>query len=360
MIRIGAVGYGDIAQRQHFPDLKALAGMAELVAIQGRDSAALQDCARRFDVPRWHTDGAAILDDPAIDAVLVLTPPDSHFNYAQRAIRAGKHVLVEKPLARCAAEAAELADEAQRQQALRPVTCFPLPHVETAEHELVRRLLAQGVIGEVTLVECHRGHRGPTHAGWFYDRARAGGGVLIDLGIYQLSAVAALFGPALRMTASCTRYFTERRLDDGSVVVPDVEDSAMLTLALASGVAVSMNASWNGCQSHRATRARVTVIGREGMMYFGLPDRAVRVHRPDDMYERLLAGAQAESFDGYACRRIATGSAQARRSTVGDFVARIQAGDTSTRMLAIQAHVLEIVERAYGSAAEGIVLTTRF
>jgi hypothetical protein len=57
------------------------------------------------------------------------------------------------------------------------------------------------------------------------------------------------------------------------------------------------------------------------MMYFGLPDRAVRVHRMDGAYEMLPAGAEEAPFDGYACRRIATVSMQAPRSIVGDFVA---------------------------------------
>ena len=73
-------------------------------------------------------------------------------------------------------------------------------------------LLARGAIGEPTAIECHRGHRGPTHASWFYDRALAGGGVLADLGIYHLTTVASLFGPA-RMDGALAAYkqATEKR-----------------------------------------------------------------------------------------------------------------------------------------------------
>ncbi len=357
-LRIAAIGCGDIAQRRHFPDLQALAGRAELVAIQGRDPKALEACAARFGVPRWHTDADAILGDPGIDAVLVLTPPDSHFDYAEQVIRAGKHLLVEKPLVRTVAQAAALLAALQHQQTLRPITCLPLPHVQTAEHSLVRRLLDMDAIGEVTGVECHRSHRGPTHAGWFYDRGRAGGGVLIDLGIYQLTAVAALFGPASSMTASCTRHFARRTLDDGAVVTPDVEDSALLALALANGIAVSVGASWNGCASHHATRARVVVFGRRGILYFGGADRAVHVYRPDGEYAPLPAGAPA-GFDGYACRRISPVDTGPPASIIGAFVEGIRAGDTSTRAMAIQAHVLEIVETAYASGGAAM-LATRF
>jgi predicted dehydrogenase len=360
VLRIAAIGYGDIAQRRHFPDLKALAGTVEFVAIHGRERARLEACAARFGIPRWHTDAEDILSDRSVDAVLVLTPPDSHLYYAQQVIHAGKHLMVEKPLVCTVAEAQALLRELERQQAVRPITCFPLPHVETAETQLVRRLLQQDAIGEVTSVECHRSHRGPTHADWFYDRARSGGGVLIDLGIYQLAVVAALFGPALSMSASCTRHFPVRTLDNGAVVKPDVEDSALLTLSLTNGIAVSINANWNSCWSHHETRARVVVIGRRGILHFGVPDRGVYLHRPDGNYGALSTVSSSVVFDGYASQRLAAEGSERRRSLVGDFVNRITAGDTSTRAVAIQAHVLEIVEKAYKGDTGTVELMSSF
>ena len=170
VLRMAAIGCGDIAQRRHFPDIAALAGTADLVAIAGRDRARVAACAARFGVKRWYTDPAAMLGDGGIDAVLVLTPPDSHAFYAEMAVRAGLHVLVEKPLVPSLAEAMRLAAAVREQARIRPVTFFALPHVATAEHRLVDRLVKAGAVGEVTSVECHRGHRGPTHADWFYRR----------------------------------------------------------------------------------------------------------------------------------------------------------------------------------------------
>jgi 1,5-anhydro-D-fructose reductase (1,5-anhydro-D-mannitol-forming) len=359
VLRIAAIGYGDIAQRKHFPDIAALAGSAELVAIAGRDPTRVADCARRFNVPAWYTDAAKMLSETAVDAVLVLTPPDSHADYAELAVRAGKHVLLEKPLVTTIDEARRISDAVRVQQQKMPITFFPLPNVGNAEHRLVAHLLQAGAVGQVTSVEIHRGHRGPTHAGWFYDRKLAGGGVLCDLGIYGLTSVATLFGPAATMTASCSRTFDTRTMDDGSVVTPDVEDSALVSLLLENRIAVSMNANWNGCLSHHHTRMRATVIGREGILNFGVADGAVYVFRPDGDYP--ANGAEAQ-FDGYACRRFAPDTPSVRSSIVGDFVARIAAGDTSIRSLAIQAHVLEIIAKAYQSAESGsaIPIVERF
>src|ERR1700722_13752380 len=116
VLRIAAIGYGDIAQRRHFPDIAALGVTAELVAIAGRDPTRVADCARRFNVPAWYTDAAKMLSETAVDAVLVLTPPDSHADYAELAVRAGKHVLLEKPLVTTIDEARRISDAVRVQQ----------------------------------------------------------------------------------------------------------------------------------------------------------------------------------------------------------------------------------------------------
>lgn len=362
MIRVAAIGHGDIARRQHFADLQALGDRARLVAIAGRDRVGLERTARQFDVPHWYADPDELLARADVDAVMVLTPPDSHGGFAARAITAGKHVLVEKPLVLTFAEASDLLATLETQQRIAPTTFLPLPDVETPEHTMVARLLGEGVIGEVTSVECHLGHSGPTHAGWFYDKAVAGGGVLFDLGIYGVSAVVSLLGPARAVTAMCSRRFPVRRLDDGTTVEPDVEDSALVNLRLANDVAVTINANWNGYLNHHATRSRVTIIGREGSLQFGVADGGIYVHRADDDYRRLSVPSRDVHFDGYPSRRIDAPTRDTTANAVETFVGMIERGETSVRPLEMQVHVLEIILEAYrvGTPHESRTLTTRF
>ena len=362
MIRIAAIGHGDIAQRQHFPDLAQLGDRARLQAIVGRDEARLERTARRFGVPSWSVDCDAVLARDDIDAVMVLTPPDRHADFASRAIAAGKHVLVEKPLVMSFADATALLAALEVRHTSAPTTLLPLPDVETPEHRLVGRLLADGVVGEPTSVECHLGHAGPTHADWFYRRAIAGGGVLLDLGIYAISAVVALMGPARAVTAMCSRHFDVRALDDGTSVEPDVEDSALVNLRLAGGPGVAINANWNGYVSHHATRSRVTIIGREGSMHFGVADGGVYVHRADGDYRRLATPSADATFDGYPCRRIEPPGDAGATNAVANFVGMIERGETSVRPLRIQVHVMEILFEAYrvGRDHESRTLTTWF
>ena len=362
MIRIAAVGHGDIAQRLHFPDLKGLGERAQLVAIAGIDESILKPTAHEFGVPSWYTDADEMLAREDVDAVLVLTPPSSHGLFAKKAIEAGKHVLVEKPLVKTLEEATELLVALKAQQLKAPITFMPLPDVDTPEHRLVARLLAEGVVGEATSVECHRGHRGPTHAGWFYRQALAGGGVLLDLGIYGVSAVVSLLGPARTVTASCNRRFDQRTLDDGTVIEPDVEDSALVNLWLDGNSAATINANWNGYVTHHDTRARTTIIGREGSLHFGVADGGVYVHRADNDYGLITVPFEDAHFDGYPCSKIEPQTSVSPATVVGNFVTMIEEGNTSVRPLEIQVHVMEIILEAYRSDAANEVraLTTRF
>ena len=180
MIRIAAIGCGDIARRARLPALQALAGDAELVAVAGRNEGRLRACADAFGVRRTYRDTHELLAQPDVDAVLILTPPATHASLAIDALAAGKHVLLEKPMTRTLPEAQGLLDATRRHGRV----VAPLPDVASPEHALVASLLEAGAVGEVTSVESHRGHRGPTHAGWFYRSEVAGGGVLFDLGVY--------------------------------------------------------------------------------------------------------------------------------------------------------------------------------
>lgn len=357
MLKLAAIGYGDIATRGHFPELAKFKDRARLVALGGRNRAKAEACAQRYGV-RAYTDIDALLASD-IDAVLILTPPDSHQEYAVQAIAAGKHVFLEKPMV-TSLEEAEAIEAAARGK---PLVVFPLPNVASSAYDGVRDLFSRGIIGEVTSVECHKSHRGPTHAGWFYQKEIAGGGVLFDLGVYALGGVATLFGPATHLSALCSTRYPERTLDDGSKVRSTVEDSASVSLVLQSGITVQVNANWNGYLSHHDTRSRITAFGREGMLHFGVPDGFFYVHRADEDYSRFLDRCEPVEFDGYPCIRVPVPeAAPGANSNIGQFLMRIERNDTSPLLLKQQVHVTEIMLTAYqiGGSESVCRLTTSF
>ncbi len=95
----GTIGCGDVCEKKAGPALYGVDG-SELLAVMRRTREKAEDFARRHNVPRFYDDQAALLADPEIDSVYVTTPNDTHLEPVLAAVAAGKHILVEKPMAR--------------------------------------------------------------------------------------------------------------------------------------------------------------------------------------------------------------------------------------------------------------------
>ncbi|MBM2618612.1 Gfo/Idh/MocA family oxidoreductase [Actinoplanes sp. LDG1-06] len=108
-VRIALIGCGRIAQVAHLPAIEKADGVT-LVAVADPSGQVASDVARRYGVPAAHTSQAEVFADPGVEAVIVAAPDRFHFPIAAEALRAGKHVLVEKPLAADSGEAEALAD----------------------------------------------------------------------------------------------------------------------------------------------------------------------------------------------------------------------------------------------------------
>jgi predicted dehydrogenase len=187
-LRWGILGTGWIAER-FVASLQAHTRQ-QVVAIGSRESSTAQAFADRFGVRRAHGSYERLVADPDVDVVYVATPHNLHRPHALLAIEAGKHVLVEKPIGINAAQAREIGDAAAR----RGVFCaeafwtFFLPRFD-----VVRQLLADGVLGEVrTVLADHGEWFPPTHRIFRHDLA---GGPLLDLATYTAALAVAVLGP---------------------------------------------------------------------------------------------------------------------------------------------------------------------
>ena len=150
-------------------------------------------------------------------------------------------------MAKSVEEATDLLQALKIQQRKKPITFFPLPHVDIPEHRVVARLIADGAIGEATSVECHRGHRGPDPCGLVLQKGTRGWRCAVrsrHLSSQRRSLVVRPCPDRHRRSATATS--TRGPMDDGTVVRPDVEDSAPVSLWLDNRMAVAINANWNG------------------------------------------------------------------------------------------------------------------
>ena len=185
-IRVGLIGYGLAGKVFHAPLIGATEGLT-LAAVATSRAAELAD-----NWPQARAaDAEAILADPAIDLVVVASPNDTHAPLAHAAIEAGKHVVVEKPLARDAAEARRLVELAAARG--RMLSVFHNRRWD-GDFLTVRRLVEAGTLGDLRLVELRWDRfRLEQRAGW-KDEAGRGGGILADLGPHLIDQALLLFG----------------------------------------------------------------------------------------------------------------------------------------------------------------------
>jgi predicted dehydrogenase len=193
-LRWGVIGTGWIAER--FAGSLARNTRQRVVAVGSRSVASAKDFADRVAIGRAHGSYADLVADPEVDVVYVATPHNLHHPHALLALDAGKHVLVEKPLALNAAQASEIA----ARTSARGVFCaealwtFFLPR-----YDVVRQLLDDGVFGDVRTVLADHGEWFPdTHRILRHDLA---GGALLDLGTYPVALANWALGEPERVLA---------------------------------------------------------------------------------------------------------------------------------------------------------------
>ncbi|MBX3176841.1 MAG: Gfo/Idh/MocA family oxidoreductase [Candidatus Hydrogenedentes bacterium] len=204
-MRVGLIGCGNIAPV--YFDAGHRFDNFRIVACADQDHARAEAAAALHGVPRA-LDPKALLADPEIDLVLILTPPPSHADLIGAATAAGKHVYTEKPLALDAARGRELLGQAARIGVT--VGCAP-DTVLGAGIQTARKLIDDGWIGRPVSATAFMQCAG--HESWHPDPAfyyAPGGGPLFDMGPYYLSALVTLLGPVESVCAMAGAAFDER------------------------------------------------------------------------------------------------------------------------------------------------------
>ncbi len=249
-LRVCVVGYGYWG-----PNLTrnvAEAPELELVALCERDHARAGLFLQRHPGVRVHDDLERMLADPTVDAIVVATPPSTHYAIAAAAIRAGKHVLVEKPLATTAAEAAELIRlAADEDVVLMPGHTF----VYSPAVNAVRSMITNDVLGEVYFVTSTRMNLGKYQPD----------GVIRDLAPHDLSMLVHWLG------TSVTQVHAHGR----SVFHAAVPETAFIGLGFACGATANVQLSWLAPRKMRQT----VVVGSRRMVIYDdtAGDEPVRV-----------------------------------------------------------------------------------
>ncbi len=233
-VRIGIVGVGWVAQVVHLPTLLKMPE-AEVVAICDRDKARVRLVGEKFGITRQYTDLAQMLEREQLDAVDVCTSTDAHKDVTIAALKAGKDVLVEKPIARTYAEALAMADAARE---TRRKLMVGMNHRFRPDTMILKSFIEGKELGKIYYTRVGWLRQRTFDQGWITQKEKSGGGVFIDQGIVMLDMALWMMGYPQVVRLNAAHYHNKTR---------KVEDTSVVTLTLNTGATVNIEVSWSMC-----------------------------------------------------------------------------------------------------------------
>ena len=255
-IRWGFIGCGEVTEKKSGPAFSLIPG-SSVYAVMSRSKEKAQSYAERHNIPLWYTDAQQLINDPNINAIYIATPPSSHATYAIMAMKSGKPVYVEKPLASSYYDCQRIDRMSEKTH----VPCFVAYYRRYLPYFLkVKELLKNGAIGNVISVQIRFAcpprdlDYNATSLPWRVQRDIAGGGYFYDLAPHQIDLLQELFGPIVHASG----FSTNR----GGLY--ETEDSVSAAFQFADGLTGS--GSWCFVSHDSARTDRIELIGDKGQI----------------------------------------------------------------------------------------------
>ena len=249
IVRVGIIGCGGIANGKHMPSLKAL-GNVEMVAFCDKIVEKAEKAAKEFGTPdaKVYTDYTELLKDQTIDAVHVCTPNKSHAEISIASMKADKHVMCEKPMAKNAADALSMVKTAE--ETGKKLT-IGYQHRHKPESNYLKKVIERGDLGEIYFAKAFAiRRRGTPNWGVFLNEEEQGGGPLIDIGTHSLDLTLWMMNNYKPKMVVGTKYKKLTNPDCGNPWGPwdpaqhTLEDSAFGFITMENGATIILEASW--------------------------------------------------------------------------------------------------------------------
>ncbi len=258
MIQWGFIGCGSVTEKKSGPAFSKVDG-SRVVAVMRRDADKAKDYAKRHGIGKWYSDADELINDPEVTAVYVATPPASHAKYAIAAMRAGKPVYVEKPMATTYYECKEMIQVSKETG----VPCYVAYYRRTLPYFLrVKQLIDDGILGDISTVQIrfaippYDTDYNRDTLPWRVKKDIAGAGYFFDLASHQLDLLDFLLGPIKNATG-----FT------GNIAgLYDVEDTVSATFQFESGV--SGSGSWSFVAPQGIRVDTIEMVGTKGTLSY--------------------------------------------------------------------------------------------
>jgi predicted dehydrogenase len=248
--RIGIIGAGTVARHNQIPAFQTCAE-AEVAAVFDRHLDRAEQLCAQFGIPKAYADLDRLLADPDIDSVSICTGNISHEEIALKAMKAGKNVLCEKPMAISVEQARNMQQAAEEAGVI-----FMMGFVNRFRQEamLINGMREEGRFGEIYHARCGWLRRRGTPSGWFTEKARSGGGAVLDIGVHVIDLTWYLMGRPKPVSVSGVTHrrigsYTCRSVKGWESAgekngVFDNEEAATALIRFENGASLSVDISW--------------------------------------------------------------------------------------------------------------------
>jgi predicted dehydrogenase len=328
-VRIALVGAGHVAQVAHIPAYKKNLDV-ELVAVVDDDPVKAQRICAQFGFAEWYEDISEMLKRSDVDAVDICTPNYLHAPMSIAALRSGRHVLCEKPLARNMAEATRMVATAEENNR---VLMVAMNNRFREDAKVLNRFVMGKELGDVHFVKAGwlRNAGEWKDRRWFTERTKAGGGALLDLGTALMDL--AMWSAGLRKPTRvmCATFGGKRRAG--------VEDAACAMIRFAGGAALMLEVSWNLREPR--TNSYLHIYGQKGAAMLN----PLQVHK--DIQGVLVNVTPAIEASGHHYFK------ESYRHEINHFVECVQRKKKPLTPGKEALTVISIVDAMYESAASG-------
>ena len=287
MIRWGFIGCGSVTEKKSGPAFNKVKG-SEIVAVMRRDKEKARDYAARHDIKKWYDNVNDLINDSEVNAVYIATPPGSHYKYAIAAIKAGKPVYIEKPMAASYEECVEINRVSEETGA----PCFVAYYRRTLPYFLkVKQLIDDGMLGEISTVQIsfaippYASDYNRDNLPWRVKKEIAGAGYFYDLASHQLDLLDYIFG----------EFEEVHGFSHNTAGLYDVEDTVSATFRFKNGVIGS--GSWSFVAPKDRRLDRITIIGTKGNLVFSSFDFSpIELETSNDKQEFFIENPENIQF----------------------------------------------------------------
>jgi 1,5-anhydro-D-fructose reductase (1,5-anhydro-D-mannitol-forming) len=252
-IRIGLVGFGAFAERAVLPALREVDDV-DVVAVQKRSLAEAEAKARMHGIPQAYASVEELVTRADVDAVFIVSANGAHCPETLLAARAGKHVLVEKPMALNVAEAEQMI-EACQSAGVRLMVGHLVRFSPLIRH--IRARVQSGILGTITYARADFSYDGRiSKRGWLHEKGVAGGGPMFDIGVHCLDTLRYILNDEVQSVSSTLAQPPGHEL---------TEESALVGLQFSRGTLGAIFCSY----ASPSRRKQLEILGTEGVITVG-------------------------------------------------------------------------------------------